>query len=367
MITELPAPIPVPFRRRLHDARRSLVPPLVLLVAVAAVAALWRDHVAAPTLTGQAEPVLANISSQKPGILAQLDVRRFQQVKAGDLIAQVVIAEPRVLESSLSVLRAEIEVLRVDMRPLALQQRTAMDYSQLQLDWMKERATLASARVNLQLAEVEQRRTQELFREHIASQQQLDEANATVGSLTCQVEELSHLVSELNTNFSALQLTNAPGITMVSDKPLDAAIAVQEAKLRLVEAELSPLTLRSPIDGVVSTIFHRAGETVIAGQPIVAIATANSVRIVGYLRTPVGKEPTAGAKVTIRARGGRRETGLAQVNAIGAQFEVIPDQFLGPLRLGTIEMGIPLDISVPPNLPLRPGELVDVMLLSVPD
>jgi multidrug resistance efflux pump len=45
-----------------------------------------------------------------------------------------------------------------------------------------------------------------------------------------------------------------------------AAIAVQEAKLRLTEAELGPLLLRAPLDGVVAAIYHRSGEAVIAGM-----------------------------------------------------------------------------------------------------
>ena len=55
-------PIPIPFARRLHHARTGLLPVAVFGMALAVVALLWKDNVAAPTLVGQAEPVLANVS-----------------------------------------------------------------------------------------------------------------------------------------------------------------------------------------------------------------------------------------------------------------------------------------------------------------
>ncbi len=60
------------------------------------------------------------------------------------------------------------------------------------------------------------------------------------------------LCARAKQGFQQLQLTNAPEIAKVSDDPLRAAIAVQEAKVRLAESELSPLPLKAPIDGIVT-------------------------------------------------------------------------------------------------------------------
>ncbi len=362
-----PAPIPVPLRQRWHDARLRVLPVVVFGVVVCALASLWKNYVAAPTLVGQAEPVLASVSCQKPGVLAELAVARFQKVKAGDAIGQVMVADPRLIDSSLAVIRAEIEMLRVNMRPVALQQHTAMDYNRLRLDWMKQRAQLASARVSMQLAETEFHRTEELFKEKITSQQKLEESKAAYEALQREVEELTRLVAEGEQNFQTLQLTNVSEITRISEDPLRAAIAVQESKLRLTEAELSPIALRAPIDGVVSVIYHHSGEAVTAGQPIVAIATLSPVRIVGYLRPPLSEEPHLGTPVEVRTRGVRRETGSAQVVEVGAQLESLPPTLLGPLKLASVEMGLPIGISLPSNFKIRPGELVDITFLSKPN
>jgi multidrug resistance efflux pump len=185
--------------------------------------------------------------------------------------------------------------------------------------------------------------------------------------LQTEVNELSRQVAEGEQNFRTLRLTNGPEISKVSDDPLRAAIAVQESKLRLTEAELSPIVLKAPIDGIVSMIYHRSGEAVTAGQPILAIATLSPVRIVGYLRPPIMAEPQVGERVEVRTRGLHREVGWAQIVEVGAQLESLPATLLSPLKMASVEVGLPIDISLPANLKIRPGELVDITLLSKRD
>jgi multidrug resistance efflux pump len=336
----------------------------MLLAAFGALAILWKNHVIAPTMVGQAEPVLADVSCYKPGVLGQLTVNRFQKVRAGDSVGQVLVTDPKILASSLAVIQAEIEVLRTEMRPVAQQQRTAMDYDQLRLDWMKQRAQLATARVNLGLAETEFHRMTELFKDKIVSERMFEQAKAARDRLQNETDELAKLVAEGEQGFQQLQLTNANEVSKVSADPLRAAIAVQEAKLHLTEAELSPVNLKAPMDGIVDTIFHRAGEAVNAGQPILSIATLSPVRIVGYLRPPIIAEPKVGMQVRVRTRTLRRQVGIAKIVEVGTQLEKVPAPLLGAMKLANIELGLPIDISLPADLPIRAGELVDITLLS---
>lgn len=358
------SPIPIPASERLRHARMRLVPVAVFAAAVVTLGMLWKNHVGGPTATGQAEAVVAQVSSHKPGVLAGLNVARFQRVRAGDPLGQILIADPKLVESSLAVLRAEIEMIRLNLSPIVRQQRNAVDYFQLRLDWMRQRATLASTRVNLQFAEAELRRNEDLFKQKIISESLVDQARTTRDALQREVEELEKLVAEGEQNFRDLNPGNASDISKISDDPMRAAIALQEAKLRQTEAELSPVLLRSPIDGVVTSIFHRSGESVTAGQPVVAISTLNSTRVVGYLRQPLTLDPKPGMTVQVRARSGRRETGEARVVQVGTQLEALPAALQSPIKLATAELALPVDISVPANLNLRPGEVVDITFLQ---
>jgi multidrug resistance efflux pump len=297
-------------------------------------------------------------------MLAQLDVTRFQKVKTGDPVGQVLVTDPRILASSLSVIQAEIEALRISMQPMARQQHTAMEYSGLQLDWMRQRAQLAMARVNFQLAEAELKRTEALYKDKIVSQRAYEQAKAAQDRYNSEVTELSRIVDEQGKEFAQSQLTNTPSLSQINDQSLRAAIAVQESKLRLTEAELSPITLRATADGMVNVIFHRTGEAIIAGEPIITIAAFNPIRIVGYIRAPIMNEPAVGTRVEVRSRGPNREVGFGNIVEVGTQLETVSPVLAGPVKFGNIELGLPISVSLPSNLKIRPGELVDLTLLS---
>src|ERR1017187_3985936 len=121
-------------------------------------------------------------------------------------------------------------MLRVTMQPIEAKQRIAMDYSQLRLDWMRQRAQLAMARANLQFAEVDFHRTEELFKDKIVSERAYDQAKTSQGRLQSEVDELARLVEEQGRNLEQLQLTNTAAISKVTDEPLRAAIAAQDSR-----------------------------------------------------------------------------------------------------------------------------------------
>lgn len=300
-------------------------------------------------------------------MLAQLTVNRFQNVKAGDAVGQVLLTDPKILASTLAVIQAEIESLRTSLSPVAAQQRLAMEYGEMRLHWMAQRAQLGVAKADLQVAQADFNRTEELFKDKIVSERAFDLAKAKQASLQSQVEELTRSVEDQNRRLDELQPTNTVEISKVTDQPLQAAIAVEESKLRLTEAELNPITLRSPVDGMVDVIYHRVGEAITAGEPIVGIAPFNAVRIIGYLRPPLVDEPTLGGSVEVRTRGPLRQVGLAKILEVGTQFEPLPAALQMPVRLANSELGLPLSVSVPPSLRIRPGELVDLRLVSKAD
>jgi multidrug resistance efflux pump len=344
-----------------------LFPALIFIVAVVALAFFWRDYVAAPTMVGQVEPMQASVSCYKPGVLAELDVTRFQKVKAGDPVGRVLVTDPKILAASLAVIQADIEMLRVNMKPILTQQGAAMNYDHLRLVYMKERAQLASYQAGLQMAEGEYRRMEELHRDKIVSDRVYEQAKSARDKLQNETVEEAKLVEEAEQAFKTLQMTNTPGLAVVGEDPLRVAIAAQESKLRLTEAELGPITLKAPVDGMVDVIFHRSGEAITAGEPIVAIATFNSVRIIGYLHPPIVDEPKIGTRVQVRTRGPKRQVGAASIVEIGAQLEPISAALSGGFKLANVELGLPLSISLPPNLKIRPGELVDLTLLPATD
>jgi len=357
-------PIATPWSRKLFLARLNALPWVVFVGAILVIAVLWRERVGPPTMVGQAEGALANVNTHEAGVLVGLTVNRFQKVRAGEQIGSVMIANPKLIEASVAVIRTELDLLRANLDPISAQQRTAVNYAQLRLDWMRQRADLATAKVNRQLAEAEFHRTEQLYENKIASESDLDTAKASFDALTQQVEELTQLVADGEKSFTKLQLDGGTDISHISDAPMRAAIAAYEAKLRRTEAELSPIELHSPIDGTVTAVYFRSGESVTPGVPILTIAADRATRIVGYLREPIRAEVRPGDMVEVRTRSGKREVGGATVIELGGQLEPVPVALQSPLKLAGSELALPVSISLPSTLHIRPGELLDLRVTA---
>jgi len=359
-------PIGTPLSQRWREFRIQVMPLAAFLAAVVAVVVIWREDVAAPTLVGEVERVHANVSSPKAGKLSQLNVRILQRVKAGDVIAQVVTTDPQILQSSLAVVQAEIRLLRMNLQPVMGQQRYELNYDHLRLDWMDQRVQLATARVRLELAELDLRRNEELFKDKIVSERALDAARTNRDSLRTEVGERTALVAEQEQKLKVLGLTESgssyPPETTPEDV-LQASIRVQEQKLRLTEAELSPITLTVPMDGTVSTILHRSGEAIVAGEPIVTLTALSSDRILGFVRQPLLFRPKAGMKVEVRARSMKRSVGQAEILQVGSQMEPISASLLPVTDSHFHEVGLPVMVSLPASQKLLPGEIVDLRVL----
>lgn len=351
---------------RWREFRIRVLPLLVFVGTLAAAMVFWRQQVPANALMGEVEPVTANVSSPKSGVLANLTISRLQLVKAGDQIAQVITTDPRVLQSSLAVILAEIQLMRVNIEPVSGEQRYALNYDRFRLDWMEQRVEVATAKTRLQLAESEFRRVTELYRDKVVSEKIYEEAQITKEQLEAEVQERTRLIEEQEKNLSALQLRSGVSSTnanvTLAQTVMQASINVQEEKLRLTEADLSPIVLRVPIDGVVSAVLRRSGEAVMAGEPILTISGGASDRIIAYMRQPLLMEPKIGMPVQICARSFKRSAAEATILRVGTQMEPIK-QYLLPFSNNQIpEMGLPILVSLPPSLRLMPGEIVDLRL-----
>jgi multidrug resistance efflux pump len=365
----VPSVIPTPPGQRWREFRIQVLPVFVFLATLAAAATVWKTYIFPASLVGRVESIQADVASPNSGWVSQLFVKRFQRVVAGDPIAEVSVTLPAVLTNSLGVILAEIEYLRSGMGPVLDSQRNAISYDQLHLNWMRQRVELATCRVNLQFACSDLQRQEMLFKNKLISDSEFDAAKAKRDSLQAEVTEQEQLISKLG---DTLQRLNQAGLS--SQDPtnqLRAAIAVQEEKLKLTEAELCPRLLRAPISGLVSFVRRWSGETVVPGDVVVTISTEQTERIVAYLRQPFYISPKTNMVVQVRTRGYRRASGLGHILAIGGQLQPITDVLLPPTRYDVTELGLPILVSLPDEFKVpprheprvHPGEFVDLTIL----
>jgi HlyD family secretion protein len=209
---------------------------LIILAAAAAGAGGWRllrkpakavayrmanvergDLAQTVRATGTVQPIkLVQVGTQVNGPVKKLYVDFNDQVRAGDLVAQI--------------------------DPIVYQARLAQDKANL----LQSEASVESARAKLEQADKDLARSRELAKRDLLSQSDLDAAVANRDALAAQ------------------------------EKVARAAVEQSKASLQLSQANLDYTTIRSPVDGVVIQRAVDEGQTVVASmsaQTLFQIAT----------------------------------------------------------------------------------------------
>lgn len=349
-------PVPSPPEHYWRQFRINVVPALAFVAVLGVTVWLWGKNLANPVVMGQAESLVVDVASPTAGRISQLNVTLYQAVQAGDLIAIVDATDPLVLSNTIAVIHAEMNLIRAEA---GLDDGDKVRLADFRLSWMIRRAELAAAQAQLTYARQSLERTSALQADKIAATDLLQIAQRDYEQLTLQVEQMKLAVDAAEQSWRAFNAASATDESPATQ----AALAVAERNLRLVEAQLQPIVLTAPISGRVSKVDKTAGSTIVQGVPIVSIASTTPNRIIGYLSQPLRIEPKVGMRAEVRSRGLVRKVGQAQVTDIGPRIEL----FDAPLRLrgmgGALERGLPIIISIPPNMSIRPGELVDLRLL----
>jgi multidrug resistance efflux pump len=355
-------PIPTPLARRWLSFKVRVVPFLVFGVALGVTTVLWRDFVGSSTLMGEVEPYRAQVTAPQSGLLYSLEVSRFQQVAKGDVVAVVQPADPRL---QFDAIQAQLSFLRAGMDPALALQRTAVDYERLRLDWLLQKVQLASDRVTLELAENELKRSEQLSRAKLISDSEYDLNLKNRDALQAEVSEKEGLIGLLEQTLERLRPAGFALGETSSTNTLQATIDQLETRLQALEASTRNIQLTAPIHGVIQEVRRWPGENVIAGEVIATIVSPASERIVGYLRQPFPVEPRVGMAVQVRTHGLRREAAMAELIKIGNQFEPITNSLALPRADAMPDIGLPIAVSIPTGLALRPGERVDLFLLPL--
>jgi len=353
-------PIPIPIGRKWREFKLRVVPGIVFLATAGAVVFMWSHYVKAPTFRGEAEAVQSRVSSPHAGMIEQINVSRFQRVSKGEALAVLIPNDPRI---QLALLQSQIDILRARMEPRLTGQRNATDYEQLRLEWLLQKIRLATTRVKLARAENELRRDEQMFQEKVVSEDRYDESLKERDRLKTEVQEIEQLTVEMEKTLETLATLGKTETAGSAFAAISAALEAQEQKLRLAESNLGPVTLTAPIDGMVSLIYRQAGENVQNGDPIIALTALESSRIVGYLRQPFSIEPEIGMPVEIRIHSALPTMRMAEISHVGTQFETVSKALAIRRPAGAADVGLAIEVSIPPGVRIRPGEIVDLVIV----
>lgn len=382
--------IPTPLRGWWRLFRMRVVPVAAWLAALALVWVLWQERAARVDAPGMFEARQANVASFERGLLVELTVGLFDEVRASQMVARL---DDAAVSAALDVARAEKRQLEAQVRAIEreLKQDAAVRdldaYSrtrnyvirteQLRLEKLDRMIELESDEVELQRLAATLGRIRALRDGDVVGEQDFDEAKFAHEALKRKIaatkEALAVIEGRLREALAREELPaskEAAGSTEVALAPLREAVAVQVTRLAEIQVAREALVLASPLDGVVTALFRRQGETVMRGEPILTVTDPRSMHIVSFVEQGQPVEPAPGMRVEVRRRTHPVEVAEARVLKVSPQVEPLPQAIVANPAI--VRWGVRVLISMPPGLrrgasagaparhPPRPGEVLSV-------
>jgi multidrug resistance efflux pump len=348
-------PIPTPPSQRWREFRIQALPVLTFIAVLVCVAVLWSNYVLPTNIVGEVESTHAVVISGTLGTLKEVLVQRFQRVKAGDEIARISTVGSDTLQTSLRVIEGDLKLLRARMQ-LDIE-RNVQSYQSYRMDYLKERADLALERVRSRIYDAEVIRQQKLLTNDPPL---VDQTTADYWNLLAESSRTNLIVRE---KYLAEREQTLP-LVAPSAKADDAILEAIKAQEEALQALSQTISIKAPIDGMVTLVSYHAGQKVVANTPLITISATTATRIVGYVRRPYDPIPKPGDSVQIRRQSFKREVAQGTVMEVSGQLEPIGFNLVPGTTTGTNELGLPFSVSIPAELALIPGEPVDLILGS---
>jgi multidrug resistance efflux pump len=357
---------------------------MMFLAAGALTVWLWGQHLSLPNATGEVGAVRVEAVSPSDGRLVAMEagpIRLYEKVKQGQVVARL---DPGPSEASLATLEEELAGLQQELHAtqaqvteqqearlhaeLAQKHRLEQSIEQLQLDIQDRKTLIRSDEVELDRLEEKYDAVEALYNQGVESRLELVNIKSQRDVIQKRLEgnrealqEAQQQLTQCQARLREYQLTQAAQMEKIL-APLQAAIETQKKRIDEVRLQIENLVIRAPLDGVVAAIHKWGGQNVLAGDPVLSIASTDTQYILSYIREDAGVKPRVGMPVEISVRNLPRRTALSEVEEVGPQVELVPPHQLRDPQVP--EWGLPVRISVPAELDLRPGELVDVQFRS---
>jgi multidrug resistance efflux pump len=130
---------------------------------------------------------------------------------------------------------------------------------------------------------------------------------------------------------------------------------MDELRQRIKEADLT-----SPIDGTITRIQKNSGEHVKLGTTILTVGADHAQFIIGYLRPNQSVRPSTGMVVEVRPRSALSPSFRTFIQSVGPGYEPLPPHMLFTPTVP--ERALAIQIALPSDSKLKPGELIDFSL-----
>ncbi len=287
--------------------------------------------------TGAVKPQVGasvKVGARISGRVEKLFVQTGDIVKKGQLIA---IIEHADLEAQVKAQEANIRALQAQLEEVE---------STYPLKIKAQREMVQSAKAELQLAKLNYNRIKALYKEGLAAQADLDQAEK---DLTVKQSNYEYQVKTLD----ALTKEYATKAQNIRESIRSAMEDLNNAKVKLGYAYIY-----SPISGVVSDVTTQEGETVVAGlnaPTFITVIDLSRLEVDAYIdETDIGKvKPGMPVKFTVDAYPGKIFEGKVRI--------IYPGSII---RNNVVFYNVPIDITTNYYGLLKPDMTANVTIIA---
>jgi HlyD family secretion protein len=233
----------------MRRASRAAIIAIAVVLVGGAVIHFARSPEAPTEIIGVVRSTEVRVEPEVNGQLVSIAVRKGDHVHAGDVLAKLSAVE----------LTAQVDQARAALASVTANRNNIYaGVRREQLDSLQ--AAIAKADARLAYVQAQLTRTSTLARQDFESQQALDQATNDFASAGADV-------AAAQANYDAA----VAGPTREERAISDAQVQAAAAAVAVLERRLDKMTLRAPVDGVVSVIAAELGENVRPGQPILMV------------------------------------------------------------------------------------------------
>lgn len=274
-------------------------------------------------LTGIVDANEVIVSAKISGRIENLLVDEGSNVKSGELIALLDSAELRAQRDSAAaairsfeaqVLQAQNTTGLTDLQTTAMLEQSIATLTSLH-------SQLEAARADLARAESDQKRTQSLFENGIATAQDKEHADVTLRAAQANARSLEDQVKAQEASVEVAR-AGRKQVSVQEDALASAKAKLAQARADKAEAEtrLGYTQVVSPLDGVVSVRVARQGEIVQPGSPIVTIVDIDHLWVRAGVEESLADSIQMGQKLRVRMASGEILEGTVIFKGVESDF-----------------------------------------------
>ncbi len=313
-------------------------------------------------LTGTVDANQVIVSPQTSGRIQKLLVDEGTRVKQGDLIA---VLDPSELEAQARAAAAMIDSLRSQVAAsqatsVATKGSTTSSVANAQAQLESVRAQLVQAEATLQRIESDSRRTIELAKQGVSSDQERVQAEANLKAQLALVASLKQQVTAAQAALdAAIANTHQASAAQSTVASTRGQLLNAEAQLKEAEVRLGYTKIYAPVTGTVSVRAAREGEYVNPGQPIVTIVDFIDTWVRAAIPETQADHIGIGDTLRIKLPGGTITSGKVFFKSAEADFATQRDVSRSKRDIKTIVLKVRLDN---PKAAYVPGMTADVLI-----